>query len=98
MSGKSQIIPAVLGVRLGGLGSPLEGSREWELSLPRLLGRGRRRLDTGGGRGPSGRRAQSAGRSPLGELVWRLWTNQRRGPAHPRPVLKQARPGLGTPD
>lgn len=63
----------------GSLGVPAERSGiSWvglegvDISLPRLLGRGRRRLDTGGGRGLSGRRARSAGRSLLGELVWRF--------------------------
>lgn len=54
-----------------------------DISLPRLLGRGRRRLDTGGGRDPSERQSMNAGRSLLGELVWRLWFNQSRGPALP---------------
>lgn len=54
-----------------------------DISLPRLLGRGRRRLDTGGGRGPSEKQSRNAGRSLLGELVWRLWFSQSRGPALP---------------
>lgn len=68
------------------------------ISLPRLLGRGRRRLDTGGGRGPSERQSMNAGRSLLGELVWRLWFNQRRGPTRPTKVcFDKARPGTPTP-
>lgn len=55
------------------------GHRRSDISLPRHLGRERRKPDTGGEQGPSGRQAQSAGRSLLGELGWRRWVTQRRG-------------------
>lgn len=73
------------------------GQEGKDISLPRLLGRGRRRPDTGGGRGPSERQSMNAGRSLLGELVWRLWFNQSRVPALPtKACFHEAGPALLT--
>lgn len=85
---------AVLEVGVGGQGSRL-GHYSGDISLPRHLGLGMRRLDIGGGRGPSRRRAQNAGRSQSGELVWRLWTSQIEVLPSETPILNKPGPGLG---
>lgn len=73
-----------------------DGQESGDISLPRHLGPGMRRLDIGGGRGPSGRRAQNAGRSRWGELVWRLRAREREAlPPAEAPAVNQARPGPG---
>lgn len=66
-----------------------DGQESGDISLPRHLGLGMRRLDTGGGRGPSGRRAQNAARSRRGELVGRLRARQRSADPAEAPVVSQ---------
>ena len=72
------------------------GHESGDIPLPQHLGPEMQRLDIAGGRGPSGRRAQNAGRSQLGELFWRLWTSHIEALPSETSVLNKAGPGLGT--